>query len=329
MKKRMPFSRKVIIYMLFLLCILRLVTEKIVHDNLSETKKVETTRDPSSKAKSKNLIVFNAIGKRSNVPLVEHARRRVFTSDKWDCIAFMVSKEDRIPDDDVHLRALIDELNCSVPRTPGLHWGDFLQFVTPTLVSSYDYVGIALDDVFVPHEGDSAFNADVFLERMKKYKIDVMQPAIVNDSHKVIETATKLGVDQCIAEAPVIETYLEIFTREAWECFYNNLHYTGSRGWCYELCFKKKCSNFITAQDFTMIAYHMDRFQFVLPHYDTRIVVPADLKWNPEGKAKEHGYDKLEKFEICRRCDVLSNSKLIIPRTPMPKIFCPNEKTDE
>ena len=52
----------------------------------------------------------------------------------------MFASEAMIPDDNVHLRALQDELGCTIPRTPGLFWGDFLQQVTPVLVSNYDYV---------------------------------------------------------------------------------------------------------------------------------------------------------------------------------------------
>jgi hypothetical protein len=42
-------------------------------------------------------------------------------------------------------------------------------------------------------------------------------------------------MDNCIAQVDFIETYLQVFTRDAWKCYYQMLHYTGSRGWMYDL----------------------------------------------------------------------------------------------
>jgi len=305
-----------IIYISFLLTIDSHVIKSIFN--------AESLKEISLKQPAKNLVVFNAIGKRNNIPLIEHARKRVFTPDKWDCIAHMVSKEDTVPDDDPHLRALIDELDCSVPRTPALYWGDLLQFITPTLVSKYEYIALVLDDMFIPHEGERAFDANLFVERMKKYNIGVMQPAVDNDTWNTIAVSKNFGVNGCIAEVPFIETYLEVFSRDAWKCFYSNLHYIGSRGWCYDLCFKKTCSEFVTAQDFTMITYHMDQLKVTLPYNDKTVVIPEDLAWS-KGDKLQQGYLNLDMYGICKRCDV----KFFFPKGPMTKIYCPNDAINE
>lgn len=74
---------------------------------------------------AKNLVVFNAIGRKSNLILIEHARRNVFSQHDWDCIAFMYADEDHIENDAKYLQSLKDDLGCSISRMPGLHWGDF------------------------------------------------------------------------------------------------------------------------------------------------------------------------------------------------------------
>ena len=67
---------------------------------------------------AKNLVVFNAIGKKSNLILIEHARRNVFAQGDWDCIAFMYADEDDIENDAKYLQLLKDYLGCSISRMP-------------------------------------------------------------------------------------------------------------------------------------------------------------------------------------------------------------------
>ena len=121
-----------------------------------------TKQDEGSRSTAKNLVVFNALGKINNLPLVEHSRRTIFQPDKWDCVAFMFAKEDRIPNNDTHIKQLRDELGCTITRTPGVMWGNFLQYISPTFVSNYDHVALVLDDMFIPDQGLHAVDVEKY-----------------------------------------------------------------------------------------------------------------------------------------------------------------------
>ncbi len=278
----------------------------------------EVLRQVLERSTANNLVVYNALGKRHNLALVEHSRRTAFKPDEWDCVGFMFAKEDRIPDDDPHLRRLIDELGCAIPRTPGLFWGDFLQFITPTFVANYDYIALHLDDIFIPDQGPNKFNSTKFLDTMKKHDIDIMQPGMIGGSRNPLNTAHDKGLDGCVTEVNLIETYVEVFTRDAWECYFKMLHYTGSRGWCYDICIRTHCPDFRQAFDLSMLAWHMDRKLVELPQ---DLIAGTGLEeWAPEPKILENGYQEKGGGEIC--------VKLKCPGIPkeeftMEKIECP------
>ena len=259
----------------------------------------EVLRQVLERSTANNLVVYNALGKRHNLALVEHSRRTAFKPDEWDCVGFMFAKEDRIPDDDPHLRRLIDELGCAIPRTPGLFWGDFLQFITPTFVANYDYIALHLDDIFIPDQGPNKFNSTEFLDTMKKHDIGIMQPGMIGDSRQILHTAKDRGLDGCVAEVNLIETYVEVFTRDAWECYSKLLHYTGSRGWCYDVCLQSQCPDFRQAYDFRFRAWHMDREVVKLPR---KLIAGTGLEeWAPEPKILENGYQEVMGAAICQR----------------------------
>lgn len=117
-------------------------------------------------------MVFNAIGIESNLILVEHARRNIFSKGEWDCISFMYAGEDDIDNDAKYLLLLKDDLGCSISRVPGLYWGDFLHFISPTLTSNYNYISIVLDDVFIPHSGEHKVDVNEVIAKMKEKGID-------------------------------------------------------------------------------------------------------------------------------------------------------------
>jgi hypothetical protein len=197
---------------------------------------IETTPTRTrTRTRTKKLVVFNALGKVHNLALVEHARQNVFQPDEWECVAFIFAKEDRTPDENKHLRRLQDDLQCMIPRTPGIHWGDFLQFMIPVFTSQFAYIALVLDDIFMPIQGQNTINATTLIERMEKHHIDVIQPAIVGDSRHFIRKSKQFNTERCIVEVPFIEIYAQIFTKDAWNCFYSMLNYDGSRGWCYAL----------------------------------------------------------------------------------------------
>jgi len=278
-----------------------------------------------SKSANTNIMVIDALGKDQNLILVEHYRRYIFTSDKWDCVAFMFADEELIPDTNPHLRNLVDELECSVPRTPGVQWGSFLQFITPTFVSHYDHIAIVLDDVFMPHKGLYAIKPDIMLKKMGEHGLGVIQPGIIGDTWNRLQKAKDSGIDKCLVKAFSIETYLQIFTREAWSCYYSMLQYTGSRGWCYDVCYHKQCPDIKMAHDFSMRAWHMDRSITRFPKYYSKYLNSEGLKdWKPVKKIYSQGYYNKTglEYEVCEKfgCDMK------VFEIPMKKIICPQER---
>ena len=193
------------------------------------------------------LVVFNAIGRKSNLILVEHARREVFRKEEWDCVTFMYAKEHRIEADSKYLLLLNDDLDCSIIRMPGLHWGDFLHFISPTLTSNYDYISIVLDDVFIPHQGEHKINVSEMIAKMEENSIDVFSPCVINDTFGSVGKALRRGLEECVVEVDYIEIYVKFFTRKAWDCFFKMLHYSGRKGWYYDVWFKDFCPNLTLA----------------------------------------------------------------------------------
>ena len=211
----------------------------------------------------------------------------------------MFAKEDRIPDDNPHLLNLKEELGCTIPRMPGTYWGDFLHYITPTFVQNYEYLALVLDDIFFPVQGEDAVNATKLIQNMQVHDIDVIQPGIVADTHGYIQRSIDENLDQCVVEVNFIETYVQIFNSAAWECYYKMLHYTGNRGWCYDVCFKHECPHLRLGYDFSMKAWHMDKKIKQLPQDRLN---GTDLDdYVHEAPILSEGYRDLEKRAICDR----------------------------
>ncbi len=268
----------------------------------------------------KKLLVFNTLGKVHNLALVEHARRHVFKPDEWDCVAFMFAREDRIPDDDHHLINLKEELGCTIIRKPGTFWGDFLQFIVPTFVNNYEYLALVLDDIFFPVQGEDIVNVTKLIQNMQVHDVDVIQPGIVGDTHGYIQRSIDENLDRCFVEVNFIETFVQIFSRAAWECYYKMLHYTGSRGWCYDVCFKSQCPHLKFGQDFSMKAWHMDRDIRKLP--EGRLDGTDLTDYKPETTVTTDGYLDLDKMAICHRYKCPKRDSPDFPIKFMEKITC-------
>ncbi len=102
-------------------------------ENLSSTSVISIADELKNLLKRSainNLVVYDAVGKRSNLALVEHSRRTAFNSDEWDCVVYMYVEEDHIPDDDENLKKLANEHECNIVRTPG---------IVRSSVFTYDY----------------------------------------------------------------------------------------------------------------------------------------------------------------------------------------------
>ncbi len=122
------------------------------------------------------LVVYNAVRGPNNLAYINHSRSTAFPQKEWDCIVYMYATESEVGDDDIHLRNLRDNHGCTVPRTPGVMWVTFLQFITPTLVANYDYIALVLDDVMIPNKGEYAVDTKKMIKKMKDHDIQVLTP---------------------------------------------------------------------------------------------------------------------------------------------------------
>jgi len=252
----------------------------------------------------KGLVVYNAVGKSENLKLVEHSRSFLFRQTNWDCLIFMYVGENVIPHDSSTLNRLKTDFSCSVVRIPGMHWGIFLQYINPLLVSSYDYIGLILDDIFFAHKGPNAVDVTLLIELMEKHQLGSIQPGIIGDDHGALKTALDNRMGSCLVGVPIIETFAQIFTLEIWECYYKMLHHTGGRGWCYDSCMSKICPDHRLARDMRMRAWHMKHMQnaSALPDYLTANTSVHD--WKQEDNVVEFGFwrgSSAEKLAICHR----------------------------
>ena len=185
-------------------------------------------------------------------------------------------------------------------------------------MSNYDYKALVLDDLLIPDKGKHPVNINKMIKNMEKHDIHVMTPGIVGDTYGFIDIAREQGLDECIAEGLMIETYLQIFTRDAWECFYNMLDYDGAKGWWYDHCYKSECPDIRLAYDFSMFAHHMDKENIVLPADE---IVGTDLvNWEPDPKVYENGYfnadlnpGKIRERLNCKNDDRLTLTEIACP----------------
>ena len=210
----------------------------------------------------KNLLVIDAVGRQSNLQYNVHAVQHHFHHDDWECLVFLYVHQTVIPDDDDDLEKLRTTYKCTIVRTPGVSWGTFLQFLPPMLTNQFQHIAIMLDDTYLPTKGDRPINIPRLLETMQIHNISSMSPAIIGDSHGVFEPPDHGG--NCVREIGFIETYVQIFTTEAWQCYYSMLHHDGARGWCYDLCFRGVCGVKL-AVDNSQAAFHLERSLQYIP----------------------------------------------------------------
>ena len=207
----------------------------------------------------KKLLVMNAIGRADNLPFLIFSKERHFAD--WDCLAFMYVNEQVIPDNHVDLERL-REVGCNVVRTPNVMWGVFLQYLPPVLVQPYAYVAILLDDVFLPDRGPTPVNIPRLLSHMKQHNLTSISPAVIGEFHKLL---SPVGRDPtCLVELRMINTYMQIFTADAWACYYSMLHHAGGRGFCYDGCLLHKCGGRLAA-DYTQVSYHLEQALLDIP----------------------------------------------------------------
>jgi len=259
----------------------------------------------------KNLVIYNAIGRVENLPLIVDSRSNIFPPSNttynisWDCVAFMYVSEKMIPDDNLYLLQLRKKLNCTIVRSPGIHWGTFLLFLTPEFVSHYQYISLILDDIYIPHSGTYAVNSTTIIHQMERLNIDVFSPSIVRDHHKTMDPLFRMD-EGCVVRIKTMETFVQIFTREAWNCFYKMLHHSGERGWCYDICYNQVCPNLTLAVDFHMRAYHTDSYD-IRKDYSNVLRGTGLEDYKPGNKIKELGYFDTDPYAICHKWNCNKN----------------------
>ena len=92
---------------------------------------------------------------------------------------------------------------------------------------------------------------------METHNLTSISPGLLGEAHRVLDPYVKGRDATCLVDIKTINTYLQLFTKESWACFYGMLHHTGGRGWCYDACFLHVCGGRL-AVDYTQVAYHLE-----------------------------------------------------------------------
>jgi len=223
------------------------------------SKNIRSNLDASSTTnrESENLLVFNALGRVDTLPYNLYAKTSHFAD--WACIAFMHVREDVIADDQQILVKLKEE-GCNVIRTPDVHWGVFIQYLSPVLVSHYKHIALLLDDVLLPKIGPLSIDVPRLLHEMEEFDLSVISPAVGGGgaNHLQFRPEGNHTEQGCLASTPYVETFFQIFTNDAWNKYHSILHYSGGRGWCYDLCFKVLHPTVRIAVDYSQAAWHLE-----------------------------------------------------------------------
>lgn len=259
-----------------------------------------------------NLLVLNALGRVDTLPYNLFAKISHFKD--WACLAFMHAKEDVIPDDHYFLMRLRAE-GCSVVRTPDVHWGVFMQYLSPVLVSHYKYIAILLDDVLLPKTGSLAINVPRLLSYIEDFNLSLISPSVGGGAHFHFRPGGNYTENRCLTNVEYIETFLQIFTNDAWNKYHSMLHYSGGRGHCYDTCFKVLNPSVRIAVDYSQAAWHMES---EIPKHITESLNDTSLPkmgkilprngsmYSISKKVKDH----LCKMHHCNRPEMLKKSIL-------------------
>lgn len=210
------------------------------------------------KQPSKNLLIINSLNKEYMLEIAAHNRLHTFSSQDFDCAIFSDATYEEIKEDHEILKNL-KEMNCNVMRLPGAGFGDFSTVVNPTFVNNYDAIVLMAADTYFPEEGKMALKPQLVMEKMKELEIGTMQPIIIKEEKNNLNHVK----EGCITSVNRIPTMAQFFTRDAWACYYNMLHYTGSTGGCYDLCMSKQCPDVKQAIDGRFVGFQLKNSQQV------------------------------------------------------------------
>lgn len=210
---------------------------------------------------SDKLVVVAALGANSSSDLVEHNIRSHFMG--WDCVVFYyVDKESK---GDVSQHGSLR--SCKTVRLVGRKWTHFfIDGLPKELPSRYKYIGVLLDDVYLPVEGSTRIDVKELIGQMKTHKLSSISPSIKG----AVWWSTKPRLKKkqhCLWKTPTIETFVQIFGRPAFDCWRNQLEYSNPLAVCIDLCLTKLCpeTDSKLAVDSRQVAYHLGYKDVTIP----------------------------------------------------------------
>ncbi|GFH55256.1 hypothetical protein CTEN210_11732 [Chaetoceros tenuissimus] len=247
---------------------------------------------------SKNLLIINGLNKEYMLEIAAHNRLHSFTSQDFDCVIFSDATYEEIKEDH-HILKNLKEMNCNIMRLPDAGFGDFLLVVNPTFVNNYDTIALMAADTYFPEEGKMALKPQLVMEKMKELEIGSVQPIVIKEEEHHME---KLK-EGCITSVNRIPTMAQFFSREAWACYYNMLHYSGSTGGCYDLCTKKVCPDVKQAIDGRYVGYQIKNSQQVeaMEQHDYFVKKQVSSSW----------------LEVVRKMEIQSSLELDMEQNPL------------
>jgi hypothetical protein len=275
--------------------------------SFSPVPQIHTLQPPSeSSGKSRNLVVFTALGTVSAIGTVHHNLLSHFLD--WDCIVFMHAEESAISSTEPRLVEIAN--HCSIVRLPGMMWSHFLLTLTPELTRGYQHVAVVLDDLFAPSQGENYVNVTSLLQSMQDHNLSSISPAIKGS----VWTSTQPRRKRCLWKVHHTETFLQIFTVPLFQCWRSFMKYSNPQGFCLDLCLEQQLCPTIAdnamAVDSSQVAYHLGRQYMVNRYVPKSNLVGTNLSY---GMRRDFPKGDYEIFEICteHNCPSPSNESQI------------------
>lgn len=103
------------------------------------------------------------------------------------------------------------------------------------------------------------------------------------------------------------------------------LHYSGRRGWFYDVLFKDSCPNLTFAQDFSRWAWHMDKTLTHLPISQSNNRKLAS--WKLESHMNDSGYYNVSGDLFCKKIGCSIDEMIVrYEKDVKREIWCPHHE---
>lgn len=184
------------------------------------------------------VVILATIGRKkgriTDVPQIV-SNLEAFPDSQWDCIALFWST----PEDAD--KSILQRCNATV--AVNWKWASLLALADAKVRSqNYEHVCVMLEDIVIP----KGFQVGRPLQLLHTTNYSMLSPVVKGATHREMQSM----LDWPLQRMGALEIYLTFFTRRAWDCFAQLLHYTFPKtlhhkgmkiGWGFDMCYRPFC----------------------------------------------------------------------------------------